>query len=1080
MARTVLLLLLGSALPRLEAALRSIVRRDTGEDYQEFVRGLAEASGVPTPTKADVARFDRKRKKKLSNKEWENRHDPDAEVTKMKDGRTHLAYKMRSYVAESDRGRRRWKGKKDLQAIVYANRRRIRGNRGKWMRRQRRERLERPFAARVRTPRSWSRGLVLATLALVAESVPAQPLEPGPLPPLQPSPTVFCLTSGTGRPGGDIAVRTEAQQERNWCAGLNYQQDPPILTPAHDGRVSFRDIGIVGDFPTVQFESEPVLVGGKWVRLTESWQRTHTDSVAGYTISYFTKTWPAEEMQRLLGAPSFGVDDPNIGLGTLGVPGQPGALGQPTPYLMLRVAPVDFPAVPVNRINDLVQYSSHLVNLRVDSFSVGRIDVSNQALQFREAANLFYVYFPDDYDSLAFVTQRLEMGIAGGLYTHVRNDVEGIGLPIVDETSSYGSGGRLKGIEYYGSAWIANNHISSHELMHQWADFFKLHEIARVDASGTHFPDNHMPLLFPRESFVSAAAQRPHIEVVRSSDGLYRRAIVPAPRQHPLHLYAMGLAPASSVPELLVFEEQRRGSDPGEVVAGGTRAVTMDDIVARHGPRVGPVAPSEWRRAVVVVSTESLLSQEEMNFWNFIAKRLSEPSDVTDFFGVPSFSESVNGSMELRTEIAPKDAPKLEWREPTTLRPYSPRAWADIEFDEPVDTAYVVDRPYTFDGRVADGPAILTLSGETREDNYGGRTTFSASRTVGADGRFSVTVRFPQAGSYVLRTRIVREGEEQVLSSKTGILVEDPGVPDPAPDREYTDCAPTSPQIAFDHGYQVSACFEYQRDGLTVTEEASDFRLDARESGLLYFFDRDNAEILIKVLDACGVNGHRWVFVAPVTDLALNLEVLEVASGRRWRYRNPRGGRTAATKSDTAAFPCDATAASWAVAGSNPGPGGLQLAGSDLLRLAAWPLGASGRNASDRTGVSGLPQAAASGEGTDCVPGGPALTLRGGYTVRMCYETADDMVGDAKDWGLDSSQSGLLYFFDRDNVEVLIKVLDGCALNGHRWVFVAPVTDLAFNLFVDGPGGERWTHTNRLGQTAEARRDTSAFACTSV
>ena len=64
--------------------------------------------------------------------------------------------------------------------------------------------------------------------------------------------------------------------------------------------------------------------------------------------------------------------------------------------------------------------------------------------------------------------------------------------------------------------------------------------------------------------------------------------------------------------------------------------------------------------------------------------------------------------------------------------------------------------------------------------------------------------------------------------------------------------------------------------------DALDYGLASDESGLLYFFDRDNAEILIKVLDGCGVNGHRWVFVAPVTDLALNLEVREVSTGRKW------------------------------------------------------------------------------------------------------------------------------------------------------------------------------------------------------
>jgi transposase len=75
------------------AALRSIVRRDTGETYQDFLTKLAQASGIETPTRADLARVDRKRKQKGSNDDWTHPHDPDAKITKMKDGRTHLAHK---------------------------------------------------------------------------------------------------------------------------------------------------------------------------------------------------------------------------------------------------------------------------------------------------------------------------------------------------------------------------------------------------------------------------------------------------------------------------------------------------------------------------------------------------------------------------------------------------------------------------------------------------------------------------------------------------------------------------------------------------------------------------------------------------------------------------------------------------------------------------------------------------------------------------------------------------------------------------------------------------------------------------
>ncbi len=203
------------------AALRSIVRRDSGETYQEFLTRLAQASGIETPTRADLARLDRQRPKKGRNTEWRHPHDPDARITKMKDGRTHLAYKaehavdmetgamvgvtvqgadqgdtttiaetvtaaaealeavatvtdgetavieevvadkgyhsnqvlvdlaaldLRTYIAEPDRGRRRWTGKATARDAVYANRRRMRGARGRALQRRRSERLERPNA----------------------------------------------------------------------------------------------------------------------------------------------------------------------------------------------------------------------------------------------------------------------------------------------------------------------------------------------------------------------------------------------------------------------------------------------------------------------------------------------------------------------------------------------------------------------------------------------------------------------------------------------------------------------------------------------------------------------------------------------------------------------------------------------------------------------------------------------------------------------------------------------------------------------------------------------------------------------
>jgi len=207
------------------AALRSLVRRDTGEGYEDYLRSLAKESGIEDPTRSDMAKVDRKRPKKGSNDEWKNPHDPDSHITKMKSGKTDMGHKLeqavdlggegavlavslhggthgdtlslpetleraqeqlealgcdpeaakklhdrpgsevvadkgyysngvvrdledegrRTYISEREHGRRKWKGKGREQEAVYANRRRVRGERGKRLLRMRGELLERPF-----------------------------------------------------------------------------------------------------------------------------------------------------------------------------------------------------------------------------------------------------------------------------------------------------------------------------------------------------------------------------------------------------------------------------------------------------------------------------------------------------------------------------------------------------------------------------------------------------------------------------------------------------------------------------------------------------------------------------------------------------------------------------------------------------------------------------------------------------------------------------------------------------------------------------------------------------------------------
>lgn len=83
---------------RPDPAMRSIVRKDIRQNYQDFLTGLARASGIETPTREDLAKLDKTRKNKASNDDCENPFDPDARITKMKDGLTHLAHKAEHAV----------------------------------------------------------------------------------------------------------------------------------------------------------------------------------------------------------------------------------------------------------------------------------------------------------------------------------------------------------------------------------------------------------------------------------------------------------------------------------------------------------------------------------------------------------------------------------------------------------------------------------------------------------------------------------------------------------------------------------------------------------------------------------------------------------------------------------------------------------------------------------------------------------------------------------------------------------------------------------------------------------------------
>ncbi len=449
---------------------------------------------------------------------------------------------------------------------------------------------------------------------------------------------------------------------------------------------------------------------------------------------------------------------------------------------------------------------------------------------------------------------------------------------------------------------------------------------------------------------------------------------------------------------------------------------------------------------------------------------------------------------------------------------------------------------------------------------------------------------------------------------------------------QYTNCAVATRPLVFAGGYEAGLCYE-TFDGAQGGARGGVWSSD--ESGLLWFFEEGNVEVLVKVLNGCSYNDHYWVFVAPMTNLAFNLEVRD-RGGNVWTHRNGLGIQAQA-RSDTSAFPCS---------GAPPDPpdpdaggvpprtysvevpgftyGGLVFKGdfetqestvfeyelahrfrilgkgvvqhaqvcllrffdvpsseiaevemrlyegdrsperklasarvagridlddpSDLplefdevdaakcfdvggefsgRELDAGPIWVSARL---RTGkaflavqfeLAGLevdrasrsrkeegerkeygawdvvelgPMAAAirlvvshevefpddylfaSGPPVDCVPQ-EMLSLQGGYEVGVCHEQGEGREHGEGSVGWRSDESGLFWFFSEENAEMLVKVLNGCDINGHWWVFVAPATDLGFNLYVLDRKNQIWHHGNVERGVGETRMDLGAFRC---
>jgi photosystem II stability/assembly factor-like uncharacterized protein len=220
------------------------------------------------------------------------------------------------------------------------------------------------------------------------------------------------------------------------------------------------------------------------------------------------------------------------------------------------------------------------------------------------------------------------------------------------------------------------------------------------------------------------------------------------------------------------------------------------------------------------------------------------------------------------------------------------------------------------------------------------------------------------------------------------------------------------------------------------------------DTGYFTFFGDDNVEVAVKVLNGCSVNGNYWIFAGGMTDVSVVLTVSDTQTGTVQSYTNPQGTPFRPIQ-DTTTF---ATCSAGTAVGARPyGSEGSWLAPTVTESLEAPAAG-------------------------PCVANATTLCLSGSrYEVRVRWITPDGNSGAGQVIPL-TAETGGFSFFSPSNLEVLIKVLDGCAVNSRYWTFAGGLTDVNVILTVtDTQTGVVRSYTNPQGMPFEPIQDTNAF-----
>ncbi len=369
---------------------------------------------------------------------------------------------------------------------------------------------------------------------------------------------------------------------------------------------------------------------------------------------------------------------------------------------------------------------------------------------------------------------------------------------------------------------------------------------------------------------------------------------------------------------------------------------------------------------------------------------------------------------------------------------------ASDEIDGPADSGAV---QIFFGERVASNPfrdfpiqeGVNDMPGTAESAEYFGRVLTTGDFT--GDGNDDLIVGIPR---------------ELVGSVNAGAIAIVPG-------EKTVYCVPGADELCLRDRFRVTLDWE------TTTSFGEGHAVDqgSEDSGMFWFFEPNNWEMLIKVLDACAVNDRFWVFAAPTTDVGYRLTVVDEATSETQVYTNQLGSPAQAL-ADVDAFSSACGVQGYApkavngvpsVASTEPRPSELG-AGSDS------ELGAGLVTSASEVGT--------------CVSNPTTLCLGGQrFRVRVDWITGLPSAGSGQVAPVGTPDSGVFYFFQPNNWEMLIKVLDGCVINNRFWVFSGAATDVGYELTVtDTVTGRTVNYSNSIGVLAPAITDVGALPCT--